>query len=310
MSIRKSVMFIALGLMIGLLLISSQSLFAGWFDTVKGSGEVFTKTLQFKGINAVELATIGDMYIEFGNKEELTIKAEDNIIDYFEIEMIGETLRIDLKEKISLRPSKPIKYYLTVKSLESLATTSAGDIIAPDFDGDKLKVKVSSAGDIELGNLNINDLEITMSSAGDVTFKTFNGDQIDVSISSAGDLHADKIIAEEAEIVLRSAGDARINYLAVKSLDVSISSAGDVRIDDGEVAKLEVRQSSSGDFRAENVICQNAKVRTSSSGDASLQVSLYLDAKTSSSGSIYFRGNPETVDSWSSSSGRVKKISD
>jgi len=277
-------------------------------DRIKGSGNIIKKSIDIKNVEGVNLATIGDMYIEYGDREELVIEAEDNYINYFEIEIRNNILRVSMESDISINTTKKVKYYLTLKKIEYLATTSAGDIHAPDIFGTKLKVKVSSAGDMNLQDIDVDDLNIDISSAGDVVLGAYKGENLNVDISSAGDLSAERIDVSTAELDLSSAGDVRIDVLTCDYLEAGISSAGDMRIKEGNADEMDVRLSSSGDFHAQGLHSKSAKVRNSSVGDASVNVSEYLDAKTSSSGSIYVYGNPSTVDSWSSSHGRVKRM--
>jgi len=277
-------------------------------ERIKGSGNVIKKTIDINNVEGVNLATIGDMYIEYGDREELVIEAEDNIINYFETKVKNNILKVSLESNININTTEKVKYYLTLKKIEYLATSSAGDIHAPDIQGAKLRVKVSSAGDINLQDIDVEDLDIDISSAGDVDLGVFKGENLDVDISSAGDMSAERIDVSTAEISLSSAGDVRFELLTCDFLEANLSSAGDMRIKKGKADEMDVGLSSSGDFHAQDLLSKSAKVRTSSVGDASVNVSGYLDAKTSSSGSIYVYGNPSTVDSWSSSLGRVKRM--
>ena len=277
-------------------------------EQIKGSGNLVKKSISFDELRGVTLETIGDMYVEYGDKAELTIEAEDNYIEYFETRVKRGILYVDLEDDISIKTTCKVKYYLTLNHMEYLATTSAGDIHAPDIKESEVELKVSSAGDIDLGNVHSDKFEVSISSAGDITMTDYSGLDMSLSLSSAGDFVADKIEAQNVELDLSSSGDARVDFLSCDFLDVSISSAGDVRLEDGRADEMDIGLSSSGDFKASDVKSRKAKVRTSSVGDASVYVSEYLDAKTSSAGSIYVYGDPEEVDAWSSSSGRVKRI--
>ena len=55
--------------------------------TIRGSGNVVEETREVSGVSGVQLATIGDMVIELGDKESLRIEAEDNLLEYFETEV-------------------------------------------------------------------------------------------------------------------------------------------------------------------------------------------------------------------------------
>ena len=65
-------------LLVALVLFSSQVCMGA--KKVRGSGKIATEKRRVKGITGVELATLGRLYIELGEKEELIIEAEDNIL--------------------------------------------------------------------------------------------------------------------------------------------------------------------------------------------------------------------------------------
>jgi hypothetical protein len=76
---------------------------------------------------------------------------------------------------------------------------------------------------------------------------------------------------------------------------------------EGVVDKQEIRISSSGDYHGESLRSDQVAVMLSSGGNARLWVEKSLDATLSSSGSVYYKGDPEVFDSHSSS-GRVRRI--
>jgi hypothetical protein len=234
---------------------------------VQGSGHVVTEERPVEDITGVNLATMGTMYIEIGNEDKLVIEGEDNLIEYIETRVRGRVLTVQTRRNTNLRCRKPIKYHLTVRDLSSISISSSGDIVAPDFDAERFKISVSSSGDLEMGDLKAELLRASISSSGDV--------QID-------DLHA---------------------YAA----DISISSSGDLSIDGGRVEEQDVKVSSSGDYHASDLESVRATVRLSSSGDAHIYVTDDLDVVISSSGSVYYAGNP-SLQQTISSSGRARRI--
>lgn len=216
-------------------------------ETIRGSGTLSEETYAFTGITGVQLSTVGELDIQLGDTEELRIEADDNLLQYFEAEQDGGTLRIGTRRGVNLRPSETVRYTLTVKELEFLGLSSSGNAHAPALSADRFEIRISSSGDVSL-------------------------DGIDAG-----------------------------------SLIVGISSSGDVEIGEGEVEMQEISVSSSGNYRGESVRSGQATVRLSSSGDARLWVEDSLDASVSSSGSVYYMGDPEISDSHSSS-GRVERI--
>lgn len=235
-------------------------------ESVRGSGNMEEQIRTISGVSGVKLATLGKLYIELGREEKLVIKAEDNLLEYFETDVRNGVLTIDTRRNINIRPRKKVSYYLTVKELESITISSSGDIEAPDLKTDRLKFTVSSSGDLKTGELDVESLNVRVSSSGDIF----------------------------------------IPKLQANILDVNISSSGDLDIDRGNVEKQEISISSSGDYHAGRLESREALVNISSSGDAYLRIEDYLYVRISSSGNLYYSGNPR-IDQSTSSSGRVKK---
>lgn len=230
-------------------------------EKIRGSGNVVRVARSLGGIDDVHLATIGTLHIEFGDREELVIEGEDNIIEHIETEADEGTLKIQNEWRCNLRPTEPLDYYLTLKHLEGIGLSSAGDAIAPDINAPGFWINVSSSGELKTGRIETERLKVRISSSGDVS----------------------------------------IPGLESKNLDVSLSSSGGLVIGGGTVVEQDIRLSSSGSYRAGDLESERADVRVSSSGNAYIMVTEDLNARMSSSGSVYYSGNPRVTQRTSSS---------
>ena len=224
-------------------------------ETVRGSGRISEESHPFTGLTGVQLATRGELEIRLGDAEALQVSADDNLHEYFQIESDGGTLRIGTRRAFHLRPSRPIRYTLTVREIEFIGLSSSGDASAPALRADRFEIRLDSSGDLSL----------------------------------------DGIEADAVDVRLRSSGDLSVDDLRAGSLAVRINSSGDVRIDGGEVDSLDVTINSSGDYRGESVRSRRATVALSSSGNARLWAEESLAARLNSSGSVAYRGEPEVT---------------
>lgn len=107
-------------------------------------------------------------------------------------------------------------------------------------------------------------------------------------------------------ISISSSGNVYLTHIVTNNLTVEISSSGMVTIGGGQARGLGVFISSSGDLRASEVEAKFSKVELSSSGSAYVWVTDSLDGSLSSSGNIYYTGDPE-VNVDTSSSGKAVK---
>ena len=234
---------------------------AGLGNTIRGSGKIAQEERAVGDFRGVELATIGTLHIEVGERESLRIQAEDNLLPYFQTTVRGETLVIDVQNGINLRTTRPVDYTLTVVDLESIALSSSGNAEAPDLESKLFTVQVSSSGGLKMGDLTCDTFRVTISSSGDVSVGQVNGQRLEAELGSSGGLTV----------------------------------AG------GAVERQEVQISSSGNYTAQGLQSQEADVQLSSSGSATISVAERLTASLSSSGNLRYAGNPRTDVTTSSS---------
>jgi hypothetical protein len=130
-----------------------------------------------------------------------------------------------------------------------------------------------------------------------------------IEVSSSGDIEVGNLKSNSLSIRSNSSGDINIDGLDGSSLDVKISSSGEVGISGGQIQKQKIDISSSGDFQARDMASVTADIDLTSNGSATVRVSDRLSGQLSSSGNIYYVGNPE-VDVQMTSSGKTIEIDD
>lgn len=130
-----------------------------------------------------------------------------------------------------------------------------------------------------------------------------------IEVSSSGDIEVGNLKSNSLSIRSNSSGDIKIDGLDGSSLDVKISSSGEVEISAGQIQKQSIDISSSGDYQARDMASATADIDLTSSGSATVWVSDRLRGSLSSSGNIYYAGNPE-VDVRITSSGRTIQVDD
>jgi hypothetical protein len=238
-------------------------------DTIRGSGDVRQEDRTVSGISGVELAMQGTLTIELGSTESLRIEAEDNLLEYIQTDVSAGRLTIETERGINLRDTEPINFFLTVTELDSIRISSSGDILAPDLQADRFSITITSSGDLTMGDLDCNSLSVESSSSGSLTMGT----------------------------------------LTSETINVRISSSGDVEIAGGQVQQQDITISSSGKYLAEDLASTEADVTLTSSGIARIRVSDRLSGRLSSSGDVYYIGDPR-VNVSTTSSGRTVQVED
>ena len=195
---------------------------------VKGSGHSINEWREVSGITSVSLGTIGELYISLGSQESLRVEAEDNIVPYLETKVAGGELKIDAKANSSISPTMPVRYFLTVKELESVQNGSVGTITVTDsgLNADRFTISVGSTGNVTLVGLRANSVEVRISSVGDVEIHNGLITYQKVVISSTGSYKAGNAHSKDAVVDINSTGSATV--WVDETLDVTINSTGNV----------------------------------------------------------------------------------
>ncbi|MBN1211176.1 MAG: DUF2807 domain-containing protein [candidate division Zixibacteria bacterium] len=117
-----------------------------------------------------------------------------------------------------------------------------------------------------------------------------------------------EITVPELEAVsLSGSGNVEVINLKGDVFESSISGSGNVKVT-GEVREVELEISGSGEIEAEDLIADDAYVKISGSGDVRVYARESLEGRVSGSGSIYYSGNPQSLSTNVSGSGRIKKV--
>lgn len=209
--------------------------------TVYGNGNVVKKErtadTPFTGVST---SSAIDIMLTQGDKYSIEVEADENLHEYIMTEVKGNTLEVYTDANI--REAKTRRVYVTMKNINYVGSSSAGDVIGlTPVKTDNLKITVSSAGDVKL-EVYAGKIGADVSSAGDLTLSG-EADMLDASLSSAGDLNAFMLKVREADVSASSNGDADI--WVTEKLTAHASSAGDVNYK-GDPESVDAHSSSAG----------------------------------------------------------------
>lgn len=124
------------------------------------------------------------------------------------------------------------------------------------------------------------------------------------TVSGSGDFSNDG----NTNFNISGSGHVQLDFATFNNADINMSGSGSLQLRGNVASNIAVKQSGSGDIDCEHVTCKDASVQLSGSGNMRLNVSGSFSAHISGSGNVYYKGNPEKVDSHISGSGRVQKI--
>jgi hypothetical protein len=201
--------------------------FPGAFEreTVRGSGTVATEHRNVAGFQEVELAGTGELSIEQGTTESLTIQAEDNLLPRIRTEVEGGRLLIGTERGVSIRPTKPILYQLVVKELAGLKLSGSGKAQSRALRCEDLMLQLPGSGSIEIDKLGAATLRASISGSGNIQVAGSAPAQ-EVRISGSGDYDGKYLESKTAEVSISGSGESAV--WVSDRLSAHISGSGNV----------------------------------------------------------------------------------
>jgi len=264
--------------------IAGQPAFADWRlfggKGERGSGNLITEERQVDDFTKIENRGSADIFVIVGREKKVTVRLDDNLVDYIITEVRRGTLEIRSEGSYSSRRGCTIE--ISIPSLVAVSASGSGDIEIEHLEAKAFRYRQSGSGDFR--------------AEGDVG-------ELEIRVSGSGEVDAAKLEADDVYVTVKGSGDVQV--YARRTLDARTSGSGDITIE-GEVEEAEIETNGSGDIDARRLIATNAYVRTRGSGDVRIRVTEDLDGTTSGSGDIYYYGNPEHVSKRSSGSGEVR----
>ena len=133
-----------------------------------------------------------------------------------------------------------------------------------------------------------------------VPYKDIDG----VALAGSGDItNSGTIKSDNLKLALAGSGDIDLNVDAGK-IKTSIAGSGAIKLA-GDSNSLTCSIAGSGDIKAYGLNTKSVSVSVAGSGNVSTTVSESIKVRTAGSGSVYYKGNPDKIDSKSAGSGSV-----
>jgi hypothetical protein len=216
-------------------------------DGIGGSGVFVEEDRQAFGVTAVRMDAVGRLYIYQGGAESLTVRAEDNVLPSIRTEVAGGMLEISMAPGTALGNLGPIEIFLTVRELERLEITGAGDVEATDLQVRELRLMSAGSGSMDIVGLDADRLAATLDDSGPIFVSGRVMDQ-NVTLLGSGSYNARSLRSRWASVRNHGTGSATVRVSETLIVDISSSGSvyylGDPDVDStvtgfGELVKLD-----------------------------------------------------------------------
>ena len=190
---------------------------------IEGEGDVETRTLDLSRIEGVNVGGSTKVYIQRGNRQQVEVKGQPNILDELETNIEGGVWHIGFDR--CLRNYETVEVYLTVPQLSSAKVSGSGYVQLEDrFRSREFEAAVSGSGDIK-GKVDTEVLTSRISGSGTIELSGAAKEQ-DIRISGSGKHYAYDLRSDRVDVGISGSGRAQVR--ASDELDVNISGSGRV----------------------------------------------------------------------------------
>jgi len=218
-------------LILGFLFIIT-SLNAQWWggNKVKGNGNVVTDERKTSDYDQVDVAGPLDVELFSGSEGNITVKADENLLEYIVTEVKGSRLVIKVKEGYSLSPSTRNSILITVpfKDIDQVSLAGSGDVYTRTnniIKASSLKASLAGSGDVKL-EVEAGEVKASVSGSGDVSLMG-ETTELKCSVAGSGDIHAFDLKTKNVEASVTGSGDIKVYCDGV--LMAKVTGSGDIK---------------------------------------------------------------------------------
>lgn len=211
------------------------------FYSESGSGNITSEKRNLPAFTGIESGSSIDVEVRIG-APSVEVEADDNIIQFVETHVSGNTLHIGLESGVSLHNTH-IKVNVTVPEISHITAHSSSDVKVLDIikSNSKLRFEVSSSADIE-AEVEVPEVEAKASSSASINLsgRTKN---YRARVSSSAEINSFDLLSENTDVSASSSGSADVH--ASVTLNAEASSSGSVDYTGGASAKVKTNSSGS-----------------------------------------------------------------
>jgi len=194
---------------------------------VVGHGPVETENRAVTNFTAINFGVPGELYYTQDSIYKIEIQAQQNIIKEIETFVVGNELKIRVRDHIHLRSHEDIRINVSAPSVTGLVLNGSGNLkVLQPYKPSTVKLAVKGSGTMTINQLETNNIDAAVSGSGELM--VFNGktNHEEADISGSGRIDILGIAAKTARAEISGSGN--INLYVNERLDSKISGSGTV----------------------------------------------------------------------------------
>jgi len=192
--------------------------------SVSGNGIRASESRTVSTFSKVKSSGSFNVYITNGDEYDVVVSADENLLQYIETYVNGETLRIDIDYLHSVRAVIPMEIFIVTPNLNGIVQSGSGNVTADYFETDHFDAVLSGSGKITAA-FGANSGDVLLSGSGQLEISG-NADGAEMIVSGSGIIEASDLTLNNCKTLTSGSGNM---WISVDDfLDTRISGSGNV----------------------------------------------------------------------------------
>ncbi len=207
-------------------LIISANLNAQMFTKkVKGNGSIISTTRTVSDYNKIAIAGSFDVKLLKGKEGVITIKADENLMEYIVTKVKNGNLKIHVEKGINISSNKTIIVTIPFTDINAVSLAGSGDVTSEaTIDSSDLTLKLAGSGNMTL-SVSSKNLTTSIAGSGNMNLKG-DSNEFDCNIAGSGNIIGYELKALVANVKIAGSGNVKIN--AVNEIHAKSVGSGDI----------------------------------------------------------------------------------
>lgn len=231
------------------LFLSNTTINAQYFQKkIKGNGEIKTIIRNVSDYNKIGIGGDFDVTLVKGKEGTITIKAEENLLEYIETEVKKGDLSVKIKKGYQIRSNKKIEITIPFEEIDGVSLAGSGLIYTNDVINSKeFKLSLAGSGTMDL-KISAKDLDTNIAGSGNITLHG-NSDKFECSIAGSGNLNGYNLKSTITTVSIAGSGTIKVD--ALNEIHAKIAGSGNV-IYTGNPEIVKSKAAGSGSIKKKN----------------------------------------------------------
>ena len=208
----------------------------------RGNGTITEETRNVGAFFNLDIDGEYEIILQEGSNPLVTVETDENLHQYVETKLDGQTLKVRNIEKI--QATENVRLIITYQKLEDIVLGGAAKVENRGvINSDELNIRVNGSGVIDLA-INVQELDLKLGGAGSVNLRG-KAEKQKMELSGAGNVAALELESKDGEVNLSGIGSAQV--FVTDNLKAEVSGVGSIRFK-GDPRNLQREVSGLGDI--------------------------------------------------------------